>query len=151
MADQINAQAAAQGVADAIRFIGRVPHDEVSAYYGLVDLLVYPRHSQRLTELVTPLKPLEAMARGRLVLASDVGGHRELIRDGETGFLFRADDVAALAKAALDILASPAQWPRIRDEARRFVVEERTWATSVARYRESYRSALSLRREAKAA
>jgi PEP-CTERM/exosortase A-associated glycosyltransferase len=151
MADQIKAQAAAQGVADAIRFIGRVPHDEVSAYYGLVDLLVYPRHSQRLTELVTPLKPLEAMARGRLVLASDVGGHRELIRDGETGFLFRADDVAALAKAALDILANPAQSPRIRDEARRFVVEERTWAASVARYRETYRSALSLRREAKAA
>ena len=53
-------------------------------------MLVYPRLSMRLTELVTPLKPLEAMAQGRLVLASDVGGHRELIRDGETGTLFKA-------------------------------------------------------------
>jgi PEP-CTERM/exosortase A-associated glycosyltransferase len=151
VAEQIKALAAEQGVADAIRFVGRVPHDEVSAYYGLVDLLVYPRHSQRLTELVTPLKPLEAMARGRLVLASDVGGHRELIRDGETGFLFRADDVSALAKAALDILANPVQWPRIRDQARRFVEDERTWAASVSRYRETYARALSFRREAKAA
>jgi glycogen synthase len=50
-------------------------------------VLAYPRHSMRLTELVTPLKPLEAMAQGRVLVASDVGGHRELIRDGQTGFL----------------------------------------------------------------
>jgi glycogen(starch) synthase len=60
-----------------------------SRYYNLIDVLVYPRHSMRLTELVTPLKPLEAMAQGRLLVASDVGGHRELIRDGETGILFK--------------------------------------------------------------
>ena len=70
----------------------RVPHAEVQRYYELIDVLVYPRHSMRLTELVTPLKPLEAMAQGRLLVASDVGGHRELIRDGETGVLFRAGD-----------------------------------------------------------
>jgi glycosyltransferase involved in cell wall biosynthesis len=58
---------------------------EVSRYYDQIDLLAYPRHSMRLTELVTPLKPLEAMAQGRLFVASDVGGHKELIRDGETG------------------------------------------------------------------
>ena len=69
-----------------VRFVGRVPHGEVGRYYDLVDLLVYPRHSMRLTELVTPLKPLEAMARGRVVLASDVGGHRELLRHDDTGF-----------------------------------------------------------------
>ena len=57
-------------------------------YYDLVDVLAYPRQRMRLTELVTPLKPLEAMAQGRMFVASDVGGHRELVRDGETGFLF---------------------------------------------------------------
>ena len=143
--DAIKGLAAEQGVTEAIRFVGRVPHGEVSNYYGLVDILVYPRHSQRLTELVTPLKPLEAMARGRIVLASNVGGHRELIRDGETGFLFPADDTAALAKAALGILAHRSDWPRIRGQARRFVEEERTWATSVARYRETYARALGTR------
>ncbi len=78
-------------------FTGRVPHAQVQRYYELIDVLAYPRLPIRLTELVTPLKPLEAMAQGRMFVASDVGGHRELIRDGETGFLFRAGDVAALA------------------------------------------------------
>jgi glycogen(starch) synthase len=88
----LRAQAIASPVADHIHFIGRVPHDEVERYYGLVDILAYPRKAMRLTELVTPLKPLEAMAQGRLVAASDVGGHRELIEDGVTGTLFPPDD-----------------------------------------------------------
>lgn len=81
---------------DQIVMTGRVPHDQVQLYYDLVDVLVYPRLPMRLTELVTPLKPLEAMAQRRLVAASDVGGHRELIRDGETGILFRANDELSL-------------------------------------------------------
>ncbi len=84
----LRAQAEASPVADAIRFVGRVPHQEVERYYGLVDVLAYPRKKMRLTDLVTPLKPLEAMAQRRLVAASDVGGHRELIEDGRTGTLF---------------------------------------------------------------
>ena len=85
-------------MADQVIFTGRVPHAEVQRYYDLIDVLAYPRQPMRLTELVTPLKPLEAMAQGRLFVASDVGGHRELIRDGETGTLFQAGDAAALAR-----------------------------------------------------
>jgi glycogen synthase len=101
----LKAQAQRLGLADRVVFTGRVPHTEVNRYYDLIDLLVYPRHSMRLTELVTPLKPLEAMAQGRLLVASDVGGHRELIRDGETGRLFAAGNVEALAQAVRDLLA----------------------------------------------
>jgi glycosyltransferase involved in cell wall biosynthesis len=61
----LKAQAERLGIADKVVFTGRVPHAEVSRYYDLIDLLAYPRHSMRLTELVTPLKPLEAMAQGR--------------------------------------------------------------------------------------
>ena len=93
----LKAQAQQLGVADKVVFTGRVPHAEVQRYYDLVDVLAYPRHSMRLTELVTPLKPLEAMAQGRLLVASDVGGHKELIRDGETGMLFQAGSADALA------------------------------------------------------
>jgi glycogen(starch) synthase len=75
-----------------------VPHHEVDLYYGLIDILAYPRKAMRLTELVTPLKPLEAMAQGKLVVASNVGGHRELIEDGVTGTLFPAGDPAAIAR-----------------------------------------------------
>ena len=100
------AVAAASPVADRIRFVGRVPHHEVELYYSVVDVLAYPRKAMRLTELVTPLKPLEAMAQGKLVVASDVGGHRELIEDGVTGTLFAPDDPAALAHDAHGYLRS---------------------------------------------
>jgi glycosyltransferase involved in cell wall biosynthesis len=116
-------------------FAGRVPHGEVQRYYSIVDVFAYPRKSMRLTELVTPLKPLEAMAQGRLLVASDVGGHRELIRDGETGVLFRAGDAASLADAIVRLLGQSDRWPRLRDQGRRFVEQERTWETSVAGYR----------------
>ncbi len=86
------------GLEHAVIMPHRVPHSVVNSYYSLVDLLVYPRKSMRLTELVTPLKPLEAMAQGKLLLASDVGGHHELIEHGKTGWLFKKDNLADLTK-----------------------------------------------------
>ena len=130
----LKAQAQRLGVADKIVFTGRVPHSEVSRYYDQIDLLAYPRHSMRLTELVTPLKPLEAMAQGRLFVASDVGGHKELIRDGETGKLFKAGSAEALAAAIDDMLDHRERWPAMREAGRRFVEEVRNWKNSVANY-----------------
>ncbi len=134
----LKAQAAALGVADQVVFTGRVPHAEVGRYYDLVDVLCYPRHSMRLTELVTPLKPLEAMAQGRLLVASDVGGHKELIRNGETGVLFKAGSADALTAAVLRLLARREDWPALAAAGRRFVETERNWARSVAGYRHAY-------------
>jgi PEP-CTERM/exosortase A-associated glycosyltransferase len=119
---------------DKVVFAGRVPHSEVQRYYSVVDVFAYPRHSIRLTEIVTPLKPLEAMAQGQLLVASDVGGHRELIRDGQTGMLFEAGNAQALAKAILRMLEERTSWPQMRAQGRRFVEQERNWAQSVARY-----------------
>lgn len=130
----LRAQAEASTVADRIRFVGRVPHAEVDRYYSLVDVLAYPRKHMRLTDLVTPLKPLEAMAQEKLVAASDVGGHRELIEDGVTGTLFGADDPAALAAALANLFADRASWPERRARAKNFVARERTWDRSVAAY-----------------
>lgn len=121
------------GVAQHVRFVGRAPQDDVPRYFDLIDLVVLPRRRMRLTELVTPLKPLEAMAMGRLVVASDVGGHRELIRDGETGFLFAAGDAAALAHCVIQAAGAEDRGAEMRAAARRFVEAERTWPTSVAR------------------
>jgi glycosyltransferase involved in cell wall biosynthesis len=92
----------------------------------------------RLTNLVTPLKPLEAMAQGHLVVASDVGGHRELIRDGYNGVLFRAGSADALAEAIAGLLRRPERWPELRTRARKFVEQERNWTQSVARYGEVF-------------
>ena len=135
-------QAKRLGIADKVVFTGRVPHQEVQRYYDLIDVLAYPRHSMRLTDLVTPLKPLEAMAQGRLLVASDVGGHRELIRDGETGMLFKAGSTDSLADTIMKLLVKREYWPELRQAGRRYVVEERNWARSVANYREVYGSLL---------
>lgn len=143
--ENLKRQAVSLGIPDKVVFTGRVPHSEVGRYYDLIDLLVYPRHSMRLTDLVTPLKPLEAMAQGRIFLASDVGGHRELIRHGDTGWLFRADDEAALVEAVLQVLSEVARWPAMRAAGREYVETERNWKASVARYEGVYAHAAEAR------
>jgi PEP-CTERM/exosortase A-associated glycosyltransferase len=137
--EALRAKARALGVADKVLFVGRVPNTAVGKYYDLIDFLIYPRRSMRLTELVTPLKPLEAMAQGRLVVASDVGGHRELIADRQSGLLFKADDVESLAALIERYADTPDETRRIREQARRYVEQERSWARSVENYREVFR------------
>lgn len=131
-------QARQLGVADHVVFAGRVPHADVQRYYGIVDVFAYPRRSIRLTELVTPLKPLEAMAQGHVFVASDVGGHRELIRHGETGVLFEAGSARKLAEAVQGLLSDPTTRQRLREAGRHYIETERTWAASVARYAPVY-------------
>lgn len=125
---------------DYVIMTGRVPHDQVQRYYNLVDIFVYPRLSMRLTDLVTPLKPLEAMAQGRLLVASNVGGHHELIRDRETGYLFQAGNQISLAQTVLYALADQAHWDEMRHAGRRYVEEERNWQRSVGNYHAVYGS-----------
>lgn len=122
----IRAKLAAFGLERSVVMAGRVPHGTVLDYYALVDLFVFPRLSMPLTELVTPLKPLEAMAAGRPVAASDVGGHRELIEDGKTGFLFPAGDAGALAAHVSNILKNQSSLPEIVENGRRFA-DIRRW------------------------
>jgi PEP-CTERM/exosortase A-associated glycosyltransferase len=126
------------GIADKVVFTGRVPHDQVQMYYDLLDVLVYPRLSMRLTDLVTPLKPLEAMAQGRVLAASDVGGHLELIVDGKTGVLFKADDPQALADKVGSLVDAQTEWPKLRAAGREYVETERNWKASVTRYKSIY-------------
>jgi PEP-CTERM/exosortase A-associated glycosyltransferase len=135
-------QVLALGLKHHVVFCGRVPHGEVHRYYDLIDVLVYARHPMRLTELVTPLKPLEAMAQGRLVAASNVGGHRELIRDGKTGVLFRAGDAHDLAHKVVALMKDEKRWATMKKNARHFVETERNWLRSVAGYQQVYTTLL---------
>ena len=141
--DELKSLTARMGLQDKVIFTGRVPHDQVRRYYNLIDILVYPRLSMRLTDLVTPLKPLEAMAQGRLVAASNVGGHLELIQDGKTGVLFKAGDSDALAARILNLISRTDTWDALRAAARDFVETQRNWAGSVAGYKEIYCTLLS--------
>ena len=104
MESRLREQIASLGLEDRVILPGRIPHERMQSVYSVIDVFAYPRYAMRLTESVTPLKPLEAMAMGKPVVASDVGGHRELVRDGETGVLFPAGDAAALAGAIGSLL-----------------------------------------------
>lgn len=130
------------GIQDSVVSVGRVPHARVRDYYNLVDIFVYPRLHMRLTDLVTPLKPLEAMAQGKIVIASDVGGHRELIDSGHNGLLFQANNPESLADAVIRMLEDRAHWENFRRNGRAYVETERNWANSVSRYEPVYKSLL---------
>jgi PEP-CTERM/exosortase A-associated glycosyltransferase len=136
--ERLVSQVNSLGIADRVVFTGRVQHEQVRRFYDLVTLFVYPRHRMRLTDLVTPLKPLEAMAQGSVVVASDVGGHRELIIDGERGYLFSAGDPGALARKLAEVIDRQQEWPAMRAAGRRYVETERTWDAAVAHYEPVY-------------
>ena len=146
MEAHLRQQAERSPVAERIHFIGRVPHDAVPRYYSLIDVLAYPRRAMRLTDLVTPLKPLEAMAQGKLVVASDVGGHRELIEDGVTGSLHRAGDVQSLAKAVTMLFSDRSGWGERLATARAFVERERNWSSNISCYEPVYRKLIAARK-----
>jgi glycosyltransferase involved in cell wall biosynthesis len=130
-------------------FTGRVPHEEVDTYYSVIDFFVYSRRRMRLTDLVTPLKPLEAMSMEKVVLGSSVGGIAELVEEGINGFLFNPDDPVALAETFLEVLKDPQNLEEMGPRARRYVQEHRNWETIVKRYRGVYSAAMEKRSSGK--
>lgn len=136
--EQCRAVAAAAGLGDKILHPGPVPHAEVNALYSIADMLVYPRAGHRVAELVTPLKPLEAMAMEKPVIGSDVGGLRELIQDEVTGLIHRREDIDDLAAKITRLIDDEALRRRLGRTAREWVVENRQWRTLVERHLEIY-------------
>jgi PEP-CTERM/exosortase A-associated glycosyltransferase len=128
-----------------VRCLDAVPHEHISRYYSLADIVVYPRRSVRLTELVTPLKPLEAMALAKPVLASSVGGICELVEDERTGLLFRPEDHNDFCRQAERLLASPELRKQLAENGRAYVVREKSWAVLGRRYCDLYDATLARR------
>jgi len=112
--------------------IGAVPHEVVAHYYGLIDGFVVSRPDIRVARLVTPLKPLEAMALGRPLIVSDLPALREIVRPGETGLVYQPGDPADLADRCEELIADPARRTRLAEAARRWVVRERSWEAAIA-------------------
>jgi len=127
-------------------FAGRIQHEDVLRYYSVMDILAYPRISSRLTELTTPLKPLEAMAMERAVVGSDVGGMSELVHNRETGFLVEADNTTALAACISRLASNPEERRAIGRRAREMVVRTRDWERVAERYLGLYGQLVAHRR-----
>jgi PEP-CTERM/exosortase A-associated glycosyltransferase len=135
----LEAAARATGLDDAtFVFTGRVPHERVLDYYRLIDVFVVPRTNDRVSQLVTPLKPYEAMAMERALVVSAVGALLEIVADGETGRSFTPEDPIALADVVEPLLDDPAERTRLGRAARVWVTEHRTWRQNGARYRALY-------------
>jgi len=148
MEDELKKLVASFGLGERVIMPGRIPHERVPGVYAMIDILAYPRYAMRLTELVTPLKPLEAMAMGKVLLASDVGGHKELIRNGETGLLFKAGDEVALATGLQELLTDEKKCERLRQHGLHWVREHHTWEKTTRVYRDMYERLVRVRGQA---
>ena len=120
-----------------IQFKGSFLPSQVSQVYSNVDIVVNPRISNLLTNSVTPLKPLEAMAYRKLVIASDVGGMHELIKNEKTGFLFKAESESALKKIIIDVLRNK-KINVVIDNAYNEILENRNWQLNSLKYTKIY-------------
>jgi glycosyltransferase involved in cell wall biosynthesis len=126
-------------VADGtVIFTGRVPHRDVQRYYRTIDVFVVPRTNDRVSQLVTPLKPYEAMAMARPLVVSGVPALLEIIDNGRTGRAFRPEDPVSLANTLEPLLDDPDERARLGSAAREWVSANRTWSRNGRRYRELY-------------
>ena len=139
MEPELSALIRDHGLQDRVIMPGRIPHERIAGVYALIDILAYPRYAMRLTELVTPLKPLEAMSMQKALVASDVGGHKELIQDGRTGLLFPAGNANALAAKIDMILTDKALETRLQQQGGQWVRQHHTWEATTAVYQTIYR------------
>jgi PEP-CTERM/exosortase A-associated glycosyltransferase len=121
---------------------GRIPHDGIPGVYALIDIMAYPRYAMRLTNTVTPLKPLEAMAMGKAVVASDVGGHKELIQDEITGILHESGSSTKLAECLYRLIKDVEMRKILGKNARRWVLKNRTWERCTQLYDKIYQKLL---------
>lgn len=115
------------GLEDIVKFTGRVEPEKVTEYYEMADIILVPRLPHRVCQLVSPLKPLEAMSYRRLCLASDVAPIADLISDEKTGFMFKAGDQNDLAKTLLKVYSSQDRFSEMADAAYQYIVENRDW------------------------
>jgi PEP-CTERM/exosortase A-associated glycosyltransferase len=137
------------GMQNYFKAVGQVPHDQVQRYYSLMDVMVYPRRSVRLTELTTPLKPLEAMAQGKAVLASDVGGIRELVEPEIPCVLFKPDDAEDFCRQAKQLITDERARQELGERGRQMILREKDWDILAQRYRAVYAAAQSRHRNSK--
>ena len=112
---------------DQVVFTGRIPHDEVQKYYSLIDIAPLPRKGLRVCELVSPLKPFEAMGSGKVLVVSSVQALAEIVDDGVTGMVFEKDNSADLAVKLETAILDENLRKQIGNDANKWVMENHSW------------------------
>ena len=142
--ERVQAACKANELDDVVTFTGRVPHEEVEAYYSLVDVAPFPRLPQPVTELVSPLKPFEAMAMEKAVIASDVYALTEIVQHEHTGLLFEKGDASSLANVLLRFIEDEQLRAECGKTARIWVEKERDWSNISLTLDETYKALLEV-------
>jgi len=112
---------------DRVLLTGRVPHDEVENYYSLVDIAPFPRKPWEVCELVSPLKPFEAMALQKAVVVSSTRALNEIVTNGSNGLVFEKGNVESLRAALQAVITDPQLRISLGHRARTWVEEQRSW------------------------
>jgi glycosyltransferase involved in cell wall biosynthesis len=120
------------GAGDIVTFVGRVPPSEAPRYYSLIDIAPFPRRPALVTDLISPLKPLEAMAMRKAVAVSSCAAMREMVKHGSTGLIFNAGDLASLTETLDALLSDPDRRRSLGEAGRRYVEQERTWKATAS-------------------
>ncbi|RAU19174.1 glycosyl transferase group 1 [Nitrincola tibetensis] len=132
--DLVKAKAKALKIENECRFTGRIPFDQVPNYLACMDIMPIPRLSSAVTEMVSPLKPLEAMAMAKAVVLSNVSPHKVFAGNNERGRLFQKDSVASLTETLKELIANPNERERLGQAARQWIEKERTWNQVTSHY-----------------
>jgi len=122
----------------SVVFVGRIPHDSVIEHYKFIDIIVIPRLNRRVCRLVTPIKPLEAMAYKTLVIASDLPALRYVINPYETGILFRPEFVTDLINKLIYYINHPIEKLAIECRAKKYVKDNFSWDKNIFKYKKIY-------------
>jgi glycosyltransferase involved in cell wall biosynthesis len=115
------------GLGEIVNFTGRVPHSEVEEYYSLIDIAPFPRLPLPVCEMVSPLKPFEAMAMEKACVVSSCAALTEIVQEGITGRVFDKGSSMSLANVLKELLDDPKQTQRYGKAGRTWVLENRTW------------------------
>ena len=125
-----------------IEFKGKVSNDKIAKAYAQVDVIINPRKKSYLTDSVTPLKPLEAMAYKKLVLVSDVGGMKELVKNEFNGIIFKSDSIVEIERVILDVI-NRNNLDKIVNNGYKFIKEERNWLKNARTYDLIYKNLIN--------
>lgn len=119
-----------------VKLLNTVNHESMPDYYLSSDIFIIPRPSTLSSELVTPLKLLEAMSMECVVLGSSVGGIREVIKSGENGYLYEKNDLNSLINSLLNIIDYDNS--KQAKNARQTIIDNYSWEKSAGKLMKVY-------------
>ncbi len=143
----IKEKVSGSSIENDVYILGRIPHEEVPDYYSLIDITPFPRKSLEVCEMVSPLKPFEAMAQEKAVIASNVGALQEIIQDKKTGLLFQKDNIEDLAVKLKSLLTDSVLRDTLSKVGKEWVLSNRDWSQMTIRFDKVYDKAFEKNQE----